>query len=105
MSSRFRLTLLLVSAPLVLLVVIGGFLSKASARGDDSLRHLRVFEDVMRLVLQNYVENVNSDHIMTGRDAGARRGPRPRQRVPDAGAGRELREAATRSRRGRSASS
>jgi carboxyl-terminal processing protease len=66
MSSRSRLTLLLVSAPLVLLVVIGGFLSKAAARDGSAFQHLRVFEDVMTLVLQNYVESVDSDHIMRG---------------------------------------
>jgi len=65
MSSRFRATLLLVSAPLVLLIVIGGFLSQASAR-DDAFSHLKVFDDVVTLVLQNYVENVNSDHVMKG---------------------------------------
>jgi carboxyl-terminal processing protease len=77
MSSRFRFTLLLVSAPLVLLVVIGGFLSKASARDDSAFQHLRVFEDVMTLVLQNYVENVDSSHIMKGAMQGLAEGLDP----------------------------
>ena len=77
MSSRFRLTLLLVSAPLVLLVVIGGFLSKASARDDTAFAHLKVFEDVTTLVLQNYVESVDSDHIMKGAMQGLAEGLDP----------------------------
>ena len=77
MSSRFRFTLLLVSAPLVLLVVIGGFLSKAAARDDSAFQHLRVFQDVTTLVLQNYVENVNSDRIMKGAMQGLAEGLDP----------------------------
>jgi carboxyl-terminal processing protease len=77
MSSRFRLTLLLVSAPLVLLIVIGGFLSKASARGDTAFAHLKVFDDVTTLVLQNYVESVDSDHIMKGAMQGLAEGLDP----------------------------
>jgi len=77
MSSRFRLTLLFVSAPLVLLVVIGGFLSKASARDDTAFAHLKVFEDVTTLVLQNYVESVDSDHIMKGAMQGLAEGLDP----------------------------
>jgi carboxyl-terminal processing protease len=65
MSSRARLAILLVSAPIVLLVVIGGFLSKAAAR-EESYQHLRVFEDVVSLVLNNYVEEVKTDRIMGG---------------------------------------
>jgi carboxyl-terminal processing protease len=77
MSARFRVTLLLVSAPLVLLVVIGGFLSKASARGDSAFQHLRVFQDVLQLVLQHYVENVDSDHMMKGAMQGLAEGLDP----------------------------
>lgn len=66
MSSRFRTALLLVSAPLVLIVVIGGFMSRATARDDSAFQHLRVFEEVVGLVLQNYVETVDSGRIMKG---------------------------------------
>jgi carboxyl-terminal processing protease len=65
MNSRARLAILLVSAPIVLLVVLGGFLSKAAAR-EESYQHLRVFEDVVSLVLNNYVEEVKTDRIMGG---------------------------------------
>jgi carboxyl-terminal processing protease len=65
MSSKARLAILLISAPVLLLVVVGGFLSKASAR-EGAYTHLRVFEDVVSLILNNYVEDVSSDHIMKG---------------------------------------
>src|SRR5262249_33767237 len=65
-----------VSAPIVLLVAIGGFLGKASAR-DDSYQHLRVFEDVVSLILNNYVESVNSDRIMKGAMEGLAEGLDP----------------------------
>jgi carboxyl-terminal processing protease len=76
MNSRVRLAVLLVSAPIVLLVAIGGFLGKASAR-DDSYQHLRVFEDVVSLILNNYVEGVNSDRIMKGAMEGLAEGLDP----------------------------
>jgi carboxyl-terminal processing protease len=39
----------------------------ASARnGDDTYQHLRVFQDVVSLVLNNYVEEVKIDHAMEG---------------------------------------
>lgn len=65
MSSRARFTVLLVSAPIILLVIVGGFLSKAAAR-EEGYQHLRVFEDVVSLILNNYVEDVKSDQIMRG---------------------------------------
>ena len=65
MSTRSRLVVLLISAPIIILVVVGGFLSKAVAR-EDSYQHLRVFEDVVSLILNNYVEDVESEHVMEG---------------------------------------
>jgi carboxyl-terminal processing protease len=65
MSSRARFTVLIASAPIILLVVVGGFLSKAVAR-EEGYQHLRVFEDVVSLILNNYVEPVKSDQIMGG---------------------------------------
>lgn len=76
MNRRVRLAVVLLSAPIVLLVAIGGFLGKASAR-DDSYQHLRVFEDVVSLVLNNYVEGVNSDRIMKGAMEGLAEGLDP----------------------------
>jgi carboxyl-terminal processing protease len=65
MTSRSRLTVLFVSVPIIVFVVVGGVLSRASAR-EDSYQHLRVFDDVVSLILNNYVEQVDPDKIMVG---------------------------------------
>jgi carboxyl-terminal processing protease len=66
MSSRTRLIVLLVSTPLVAFAIVGGLLGKASAREDGAYQHLRVFEDVVSLVMSNYVEQVQVDQVMQG---------------------------------------
>ena len=65
MTSRTRLVVLLVSAPVIAFVVIGGFLGRAVAR-EDSYGHLRIFEDVVSLIIDNYVETVDIDRVMEG---------------------------------------
>ncbi len=65
MTSRTRLIVLLVSAPVIAFAVIGGFLGKAVAR-EETYQYLRVFRHVLDLVLSNYVETVDSDRIMQG---------------------------------------
>ena len=65
MTSRTRLVVLLVSAPVIAFVVIGGFLGRAVAR-EDSYGHLRIFEDVVSLIIDNYVETVDIDRVMDG---------------------------------------
>ena len=65
MTSRSRLLVLLVSTPLILFVVIGGVMTRAMSR-DDSYSHLKVFDDVVSLVMNNYVEKVNPDDAMHG---------------------------------------
>ena len=64
MTSRTRLVVLFVSAPVVAFVVIGGFLGRAVA--EDSYGHLRIFEDVVSLIIDNYVETVDIDRVMEG---------------------------------------
>lgn len=63
--SRTRLFVLVVSAPIIAFALVGGFLGRAMAR-DETYAHLRVFQDVISLVLNNYVEEVNVDHVMKG---------------------------------------
>ena len=47
--------------------VIGGFMSRsASAQGGEGFRALRIFEDVVTLILNNYVEEVDVDKVMHG---------------------------------------
>ncbi len=65
MTSRTRLWVLAVSTPLIAFAVIGGYLGQAMAK-DDTYQHLRVFEDVISLVLNNYVEPVDLKKAMKG---------------------------------------
>lgn len=65
MTSRTRLLVLAISTPVIAFAVIGGFLGQAMAR-DDMYQHLRVFEDVVSLVLNNYVEEVDVNRAMKG---------------------------------------
>ena len=65
MKIRGRVLVLAVSMPIIAFAVIGGFMSKAMAR-EDSYQYLRIFEDVVSLILNNYVEEVNVDKVMHG---------------------------------------
>src|SRR5215212_1779579 len=67
MTLKTRLSVLLLSTPVLAFVVIGGLMGNASARaGDEKFQQLRVFEDVVSLVLTNYVEEVKIDRAMEG---------------------------------------
>ena len=65
MRIRGRVLVLAVSMTVVAFAVIGGFMSKAIAR-QESYQYLRTFEDVVSLILNNYVEEVNIDKVMHG---------------------------------------
>jgi carboxyl-terminal processing protease len=65
MSSRARRLVLYLSAPVVAFVIVGGVLSKATAR-EDTYQHLRVFDDVVNLITSNYVEKADVDKVMLG---------------------------------------
>jgi carboxyl-terminal processing protease len=65
MTSRTRLLVLAVSTPVIAFAIIGGFLGQAMTR-DDTYQHLRVFQDVISLVLNNYVEEVDVNRAMRG---------------------------------------
>ena len=65
MKLRGRVLVLAVSLPVIAFAVVGGFMSKAVAR-EDSYQYLRIFEDVVSLILNNYVEEVNVDKVMHG---------------------------------------
>ena len=58
MTSRTRLWVLAVSTPVIAFAIVGGFLGQVIAK-DDTYPHLRVFGDVVELVVQNYVEPVD----------------------------------------------
>ncbi|MFB3852205.1 MAG: S41 family peptidase [Vicinamibacterales bacterium] len=65
MSARTRLLVLLVSAPLIVFVMLGGLLDRVFA-SEETYRHLRLFSDVISLVTANYVEEVDIDKVMNG---------------------------------------
>ena len=64
MSHRSRLVIALVSTCLVAYVAVGSLLGKAL--GDTSYGQLAIFNEVVRLVLDAYVEPVNLDRAMSG---------------------------------------
>jgi len=65
MSSRTRLVVLSVSAPVIVFAIVGGFLGKVMAR-EEPWQHLRMFDDVTTLITGSYVEDVNVDKVMNG---------------------------------------
>jgi carboxyl-terminal processing protease len=77
MTSRTRLLAILISAPVIAFVVIGGFLGNVLARTDDTYAHLRVFQDVVSLIMSNYVEQPNLDNVMKGAMRGLAEGLDP----------------------------
>ncbi|MEO8481425.1 MAG: PDZ domain-containing protein, partial [Acidobacteriota bacterium] len=66
MSRRARVLVFLISTPLVVLVAVGGLFGAVRAPRQQGLPHLRVFEDVVRLILNAYVEQPNIDKVMDG---------------------------------------
>ena len=76
MTARTRLWVLAVSTPLIAFTLIGGYLGQAMVR-DDTVRHLRIFEDVVALVVENYVEEVDVKKTMAGAMRGLAEGLDP----------------------------
>ena len=65
MSSNTRRIVLWISTPVVAFAVIGGFLSKVTAR-EDTYPQLRIFSDVVDKITGDYVDKVDVDKVMTG---------------------------------------
>ena len=65
MSSSFRRVVLWVSAPVVAFVIVGALLNRVAAR-EETFPHLTVFNDVVRLISDRYVEKTDMDKVMTG---------------------------------------
>jgi carboxyl-terminal processing protease len=67
MTLKTRLSIFLLSTPVLIFVVVGGLIGRASAtEGDSTFQHLKVFQDVLSLVISNYVEEVKVDKAMEG---------------------------------------
>lgn len=65
--NRSRLTFLALSLLVMLPLVSGALLARGEDDGDDSLyKYLSVFQDVLRLVRQAYVEDVGIEQLMEG---------------------------------------
>jgi carboxyl-terminal processing protease len=78
MTLKTRLSILLLSTPVLIFVVVGGLMGRASATGgDETIRELRVFQDVLGLVIKNYVEEVKVDRAMEGAMKGLAEGLDP----------------------------
>jgi carboxyl-terminal processing protease len=65
MTPRTRRLILWLSAPVVVFAVLGGFLSKATAR-EETYQHLKVYEEVIQLISNQYVEKVDGTKVMLG---------------------------------------
>lgn len=66
MTSRTRFWVLAVSTPIIAFAIIGGYLGQVMASNDATFQHLRVFDDVFSLVLNNYVQEVDVRKAMRG---------------------------------------
>lgn len=65
MTSRTRLWVLAISTPIIVIALVGGYLGKVIAR-DDTYQQLKIFQDVVELVVDNYVEPVDVRQAMRG---------------------------------------
>jgi carboxyl-terminal processing protease len=65
MSSHIRRVVLWISAPVIAFAIVGGFLGKVTAR-EDTYPNLRVFDDVVNLIADRYVEKPDMDKVLTG---------------------------------------
>jgi carboxyl-terminal processing protease len=66
MSLKTRMSVLLVSTPMLAFVVVGGLMGNERATPEQSYQVLHVFSDVVDLVLNNYVQEVQVDKVMDG---------------------------------------
>src|SRR5206468_7780854 len=65
MSSRTRVIVMSISAPVIAFAIVGGFLGKVVAQ-KETYQHLKIFDDVVGLITSSYVEEANIDRVMRG---------------------------------------
>ena len=64
---RTRIIVFFASIPIIAFTLIGGYYGRAAAgQEEQTYRHLRVFEDVVSLISNNYVELVDLDDVLQG---------------------------------------
>lgn len=68
MTFKTRMSVLLLSTPVLAFVLVGGLMGadNEQSSGQQTYQHLRVFDDVVDLVLSNYVGEVQVDKVMDG---------------------------------------
>src|SRR6202011_6196969 len=64
-SSRTRVIVMSITAPVVAFAILGGFLGKVMAR-EDTYQHLKIFDDVVSMISNYYVEEADIDKVMRG---------------------------------------
>src|SRR5262245_25009966 len=65
MSSRTRVIVMSITAPVVAFAILGGSLGKVTAR-EDTYQHLKIFDDVVSMISNYYVEEADIDKVMPG---------------------------------------
>ena len=63
---RTRIIVFFASIPIIAFTLIGGYYGRAAGEEEQTYRHLRVFEDVVSLISNNYVELVDLDDVLQG---------------------------------------
>src|SRR5215831_5461146 len=67
MSSRTRMIVMAISAPVIAFAIVGGFLGRVMAGGQQqTFQSLKIFGDVVDLIRSSYVEDANIDKVMKG---------------------------------------
>ncbi len=66
MNRRGRLIVLAFSIGIIAFAGVGGFMSRAAAARQDGYQSLAIFDDVVTLISNNYVENIDMDKVMKG---------------------------------------
>ena len=69
MTFKTRMSVLALSTPVLAFVLVGGLMGargNAQSSGQQNYQHLRVFDDVVDLVMNNYVTEVQVDKVMDG---------------------------------------
>src|SRR6185503_12423610 len=65
MSSRTRAIVMTISAPVIAFAIVGGFLGRVMAR-EDTYQHLKIFDDVVSMISNSYVEEADMEKVMRG---------------------------------------
>jgi carboxyl-terminal processing protease len=66
MSFKTRMSVLLLSTPILAFVLVGGLMGKEQPAAPSKYQQLSIFQEVVDLVLHNYVGEVQVDRVMDG---------------------------------------